>query len=141
MVGLQVFYGSDGTRTRDLRRDRPVVVIPGRAGVSGDFRHEQDFSPPACGDYRAPARASGDLPRDVRGMERCLSWRRRDVCGVRRFLAPLQGEKLELVTQHKQLDVLYMQAAAATDKRAKQSPESEVEKEEPRPRSPRPCPN
>jgi len=22
------FYGSDGTRTRDLRRDRPVLVIP-----------------------------------------------------------------------------------------------------------------
>jgi len=26
---LQVFYGSDGTRTRDLRRDRPVMVLPG----------------------------------------------------------------------------------------------------------------
>jgi hypothetical protein len=25
---LQVFYGSDGTRTRDLRRDRPVMVLP-----------------------------------------------------------------------------------------------------------------
>jgi hypothetical protein len=24
-----VFYGSDGTRTRDLRRDRPVLVVPG----------------------------------------------------------------------------------------------------------------
>jgi hypothetical protein len=23
------FYGSDGTRTRDLRRDRPVFVYPG----------------------------------------------------------------------------------------------------------------
>jgi hypothetical protein len=23
------FYGSDGTRTRDLRRDRPVLVVPG----------------------------------------------------------------------------------------------------------------
>jgi hypothetical protein len=29
-VNLQdVFYGSDGTRTRDLRRDRPVLVVPG----------------------------------------------------------------------------------------------------------------
>ena len=25
---LQVFYGSDRTRTRDLRRDRPVLVVP-----------------------------------------------------------------------------------------------------------------
>jgi hypothetical protein len=24
-----VFYGSDGTRTRDLRRDRPVMALPG----------------------------------------------------------------------------------------------------------------
>jgi hypothetical protein len=29
----------------------------------------------------------------------------------------LAAEKLELVAQHEQLDVLYMQAAAATDKR------------------------
>ena len=26
---LQGVYGSDGTRTRDLRRDRPVLVVPG----------------------------------------------------------------------------------------------------------------
>ena len=25
---LQEFYGSDGTRTRDLRRDRPVMTLP-----------------------------------------------------------------------------------------------------------------
>jgi Phage integrase family len=30
--------GSDGTRTRDLRRDRPVVLLPGWAGVGGDLR-------------------------------------------------------------------------------------------------------
>lgn len=48
----------------------------------------------------------------------------------------LAAEKLELVAQHEQLDVLYMQAAAATDKRTKQGPESEVEKgEDPCPRS------
>ena len=41
---VQVLYGSDGTRTRDLRRDRPVLVSPGWAGVGGDFRHEQAFS-------------------------------------------------------------------------------------------------
>jgi len=26
---LQIGNGSDGTRTRDLRRDRPVLVVPG----------------------------------------------------------------------------------------------------------------
>jgi hypothetical protein len=26
---LQGFYGSDGTRTRDLRRDRPVLALAG----------------------------------------------------------------------------------------------------------------
>src|ERR687891_2804320 len=30
---LQVVYGSDGTRTRDLRRDRPVMALPGWAGI------------------------------------------------------------------------------------------------------------
>jgi hypothetical protein len=28
-AGVQEFYGSDGTQTRDLRRDRPVKVLPG----------------------------------------------------------------------------------------------------------------
>jgi hypothetical protein len=28
LANLQGFYGSDGTRTRDLRRDRPVLVVP-----------------------------------------------------------------------------------------------------------------
>ena len=58
---LQVFYGSDGTRTRDLRRDRPILVIPGWAGIGGDFRREQDFSTPGlrvfagtCGSFRRP---------------------------------------------------------------------------------------
>jgi hypothetical protein len=82
-ANLQIFYGSDGTRTRDLRRDRPVLPLPGWAGTSGDFWHEQDFRVLARGDYRVPARASGDLPRDVRGMKRCLSWRRRDACDMR----------------------------------------------------------
>src|SRR5687767_9417082 len=35
---LQALYGSDGTRTRDLRRDRPVMLLPGWAGVGGDLR-------------------------------------------------------------------------------------------------------
>src|SRR5947208_11823679 len=28
-IDLQGFYGSDGTRTRDLRRDRPVMALAG----------------------------------------------------------------------------------------------------------------
>jgi hypothetical protein len=46
---LQDFYGSDGTRTRDLRRDRPVF---GAAGLSGDrrgFRRELVFRPAVAG--------------------------------------------------------------------------------------------
>jgi hypothetical protein len=42
----------------------------------------------------------------------------------------LAAEDLELVAQHEQLDVLDVKAAAATDKRTKQCPESEVEKGE-----------
>jgi hypothetical protein len=29
MLICRYFYGSDGTRTRDLRRDRPVMAVPG----------------------------------------------------------------------------------------------------------------
>jgi hypothetical protein len=36
--------GSDGTRTRDLRRDRSVLVVPGSPGIGGDYRREQVFS-------------------------------------------------------------------------------------------------
>jgi hypothetical protein len=43
-ANLQGVYGSDGTRTRDLRRDRPVLVFPGSAGVGGDYWREQGFS-------------------------------------------------------------------------------------------------
>jgi hypothetical protein len=53
----------------------------------------------------------------------------------------LAAENLELVSQHEQLDVLDMQAAAATNKRTKQGPEGEVEKGEDHdldPPSPRP---
>jgi hypothetical protein len=53
--------GSDGTRTRDLRRDRPVLVVPGWAGVGGDSRREQGLSslvlrglPGAGGSFRRP---------------------------------------------------------------------------------------
>jgi hypothetical protein len=36
--------GSDGTRTRDLRRDRPVMALQGSAGIGGDSRREQGLS-------------------------------------------------------------------------------------------------
>jgi hypothetical protein len=68
-----VFNGSDGTRTRDLRSDRPVLVVPGSAGIGGDSCREQGFREPPCGDPRASAGACGGLLRDERGMTRCLS--------------------------------------------------------------------
>jgi hypothetical protein len=46
-ANLQVFYVSAGTRTRDLRRDRPVrarLVQPAGAGITGP---EQAFSSPS----------------------------------------------------------------------------------------------
>src|SRR6266545_2555284 len=52
----------------------------------------------------------------------------------------LAAENLELVTQHKQLDVFHLQAAAAPNERTKQSPNSEVDEGEdhaPDPPSPR----
>jgi hypothetical protein len=35
--------GSDGTRTRDLRRDRPVLALAGSAGIGGDSVQQQGF--------------------------------------------------------------------------------------------------
>jgi hypothetical protein len=66
-------YGSDGTRTRDLRRDRPVLALTGWAGICWDCRGEQGFPTVALWVRRVPAGASGDLLRDERGMLRCLS--------------------------------------------------------------------
>jgi hypothetical protein len=37
------FYGSDGTRTRDLRRDRPVRAQPTRPAATGNWPPEQAF--------------------------------------------------------------------------------------------------
>jgi len=68
--------GSDGTRTRDLRRDRPVLVMPVWAGIGGDYRCQQGFPTVVLRVRRAPAGASGDLLRDQRGMLRCLSGKR-----------------------------------------------------------------
>jgi hypothetical protein len=53
----------------------------------------------------------------------------------------LPAQDLQLVAQHQQLNVLHMQAATATNKRAEQRPHSEVEKRESHaadPPSPRP---
>jgi hypothetical protein len=52
----------------------------------------------------------------------------------------LAAENLELVTQHQQLEVFHMQAAAATNQRTEQGPKSEIEEREdhaPDPPSPR----
>jgi hypothetical protein len=38
--------GSDGTRTRDLRRDRPVMALPGWAGISANSRESHGGCPP-----------------------------------------------------------------------------------------------
>ena len=40
---LQGLYGSDGTRTRDLRRDRPVRAQPLRLARTPNYRLEQAF--------------------------------------------------------------------------------------------------
>jgi hypothetical protein len=40
---LQDFYGSDGTRTRDLRRDRPVRARPTQLASAWNYRLEQAF--------------------------------------------------------------------------------------------------
>ena len=42
----------------------------------------------------------------------------------------LAAQDLELVAQHQQLDVLHVQTAAVTNKRAEQSPHGEVEERE-----------
>jgi len=56
-----VFSGSDGTRTRDLRRDRPVLPLADWAGIGGDSPREQGVSllawrglPGAGGNLRGP---------------------------------------------------------------------------------------
>ena len=68
-----VFSGNDGTRARDLRCDRPVLALPGWAGIRGNSGREQALRPPRGRELRLPAAASGDLVRDVCGMRRCRS--------------------------------------------------------------------
>jgi hypothetical protein len=53
------FDGSDGTRTRDLRRDRPVMLFRGWPGLAVDLPRGQDFPSAALGDCRAPSGALG----------------------------------------------------------------------------------
>ena len=64
---LQGVYGSDGTRTRDLRRDRPVLVVPGSPGVGGDYRRERGFSAMAL---RGLSGAGGSFRRPPAGCAR-----------------------------------------------------------------------
>jgi hypothetical protein len=78
---FQDFYGSDGTRTRDLRRDRPVSELAAWAWIGGNSRHEQGVSHLVL---RGLPCACGDLVRDQGGMLRCLSCNQREVGGTRR---------------------------------------------------------
>ena len=74
--------GSDGTRTRDLRRDRPVLVVPGWAAIGGDYRRARDFSP---GGLRGLAGARRSFRRPPAGCTRdgCIAStvNKRDVSG------------------------------------------------------------
>ena len=61
------FYGSDGTRTRDLRRDRPVLPLAGCAGIGEDSPQEQGPSDPAAAGI---PRGRRELPRSPAGSVR-----------------------------------------------------------------------
>jgi hypothetical protein len=76
---LQVVYGSDGTRTRDLRRDRPVLVFPGWAGVGGDYGREQGFSTLAL---RGWAGAGGSFRRPRAGCVRDAALSKLSTSGI-----------------------------------------------------------
>mgnify|MGYP003693598867 CR=1 FL=1 len=72
MLILQDFYGrSDGTRIRDLRRDRPVMALPAGAWIGGDSRRVQGFATRWLRGLAVMAGTCGDLLRDQRGMDRC----------------------------------------------------------------------
>jgi hypothetical protein len=58
--------------------------------MRGKLPHEQDSLFLSCGDWRAPAGASGGLPRDMCGMRRCLN-RELNVNCVRGFAAVALG--------------------------------------------------
>jgi hypothetical protein len=70
---------SDGTRTRDLRRDRPGMALPVRAGIGGDLRREQRVShlvlrglPCVCGHLRglrAGSARDGDVAHLADGLD------------------------------------------------------------------------
>ena len=68
--------GSDETRTRDLRRDRPVLVPPGSPGIGGDLIREQGFSPGDLRELPGASGVSGDFPRDECEMRCCLTCKR-----------------------------------------------------------------
>jgi hypothetical protein len=80
MRAWRTFTGATGGRTRDLRRDRPVLLSPGWPGVCGDYRRKQAFRPWSCGDWRVQAGASGSLVRDQCRMRRCPGSERCRMC-------------------------------------------------------------
>jgi hypothetical protein len=72
MLICRYLSGSDGTRTRDLRRDRPGTPLRGRPGFAGVPRESRAFLALSCGDRRARSGVSGDLRRDLRGIAASL---------------------------------------------------------------------
>jgi len=78
-VGETDKHGSDGTRTRDLRRDRPVSAPPGWAGTGADSRRSRGFSLGVVRGLAGPAGASGDVLRDERDAPLSL-WETSGIC-------------------------------------------------------------
>ena len=68
---MQEFYGSDGTRTRDLRRDRPDSKLRGRRPLAGIGHESRALCPRTWGiaGYRR------ELPPTSCGM--CAGWQSR----------------------------------------------------------------
>jgi hypothetical protein len=76
--------GSDGTRTRDLRRDRPVMALPARAGDRRGLPARAGLSDLGVAGIRGCGRGSpGALCGMCAGWTRCLSRKLRDVYGMR----------------------------------------------------------
>jgi hypothetical protein len=65
------FTGATGLEPRDLRRDRPVLAVPGWAGIGGNLTRERGFPRIATRGFPGPGGASGDLVRGLRGIAIC----------------------------------------------------------------------
>jgi hypothetical protein len=65
---LQGLYRSDGTRTRDLRRDRPVLAGRRLSGIGGIHPKSRAFRSWDCGIFQMCRQLPDGLRRDVGGM-------------------------------------------------------------------------